>query len=167
MPSLAEFRRPPVEGRLTDEDRQGESDPCEQGPRYNQGPVQAGPRRASLHNRVLGPTSDRVRPRGGHVALLVESDGYLAHPANPASNWDGNGRGADIPGSTAKRLREEYTVSPDGRYLLLNLTVEHRVYLSEPYQSTRAWERAGEDVAFEPFACDLESARRSSGNAVR
>jgi len=97
-------------------------------------------------------TGDRVRPRGGHVALLVESDGYLAHPANPASNWDGNGRGADIPGSTAKRLREEYTVSPDGRYLLLNLTVEHRVYLS---------------VAFEPFACDLESARRSSGNAVR
>ena len=134
-----------MEGRLTDEDRQGESDPCEQGPRYNQGPVQAGPRRASLHNRVLGPT----------------------HPADPASNWDGNGRGADIPGSTAKRLREEYTVSPDGRYLLLNLTVEHRVYLSEPYQSTRAWERAGEDVAFEPFACDLESARRSSGNAVR
>ncbi len=42
-------------------------------------------------------TCDRVRPRGGHVALLVESDGYLVHP----------------------------------------------------------------------FACDLESARRSSGNAVR
>jgi hypothetical protein len=100
-------------------------------------------------------------------ALVVESEGYLEHPAGLASDWDGNGRGADIPGSTEKRLREEYTVSRDARYLHLNLTVEDPAYLSEPYYSTRVWERAGEDVVFEPVACDPEIARRSSRNAVR
>jgi hypothetical protein len=100
-------------------------------------------------------------------ALVVESDGYLEHPAGLASDWEGNGRGADVPGSTEKRLREEYTVSEDARYLHVNLTIEDSVYLSEPYHSTRVWERAEESVAFEPFACDLEVARRSSRNAVR
>lgn len=80
---------------------------------------------------------------------------------------EGNGRGTDIPGSAQKRLREEYTVSEDARYLHLNLTVEDSVYLTEPYHSTRVWERAAEDTKFEPFACDLEAARRSSRNAVR
>jgi len=103
----------------------------------------------------------------GSEAFVVESAGYLPHPAGLASDWEGNGRGADIPGSAEKRLREEYTVSPDSRYLHLNLTVEDPVYLKEPFHSTRVWERAGEDVAFEPFACDPEIARRSSRNAVR
>jgi hypothetical protein len=105
--------------------------------------------------------------RLGDDAFVVESDGYLAHPAGLASDWEGNGRGADIPGSAQKRLREQYTVSEDARYLHLNLTIEDPVYLSEPYHSTRVWERAGEGVAFEPFACDLEVAQRSSKNAVR
>ena len=85
---------------------------------------------------------------------MADSDRYLAHPAGLASDWEGNGRGADIPASAEKRLREEYTVSEDARYLHLNLTVQDSVYLSKPYQSTRVWERADESVAFEPFACD-------------
>jgi len=100
-------------------------------------------------------------------AFVVESEGYLAQPAGLASDWDANGRGTDIPGSGQKRLREEYTVSEDARYMLVNLTVEDPVYLSEPYHATRAWERVAEGVAFEPFACDPEVARRSSKNAVR
>lgn len=99
--------------------------------------------------------------------LVVESERFLENPAGLASDWEGNGRGADIPGSAQKRLREEYTVSADGRYLHLNLTVEDPVYLSEPYWSTRVWERAEENVVFEPFECDPEIAQRSSGNAVR
>jgi hypothetical protein len=100
-------------------------------------------------------------------AFVVETEGFLENPAGLASDWEGNGRGADIPGSAQKRLREEYTVSADGRYLHLELTVEDPVYLSEPYRSTRVWERADENVVFEPFECDPEIARRSSGNAVR
>lgn len=103
----------------------------------------------------------------GADAFVVESRGYLPHPAGLASDWEGNGRGADIPGSADKRLREEYTVSADGRYLHLNLTIEDPAYLREPHRSTRVWERAGENVAFEPVACDPDAARRSSGNAVR
>lgn len=100
-------------------------------------------------------------------ALIVESNGYLAHPAGLASDWDGNGRGKDIPASARKRLREEYTVSADTRYLHLNLTIEDPVYLSEPFHTTRVWERAGAEVAFQPIACDPEAARRSSSNAIR
>ena len=103
----------------------------------------------------------------GADAFVVESRGYLPHPAGLASDWEGNGRGADIPGSTDKRLREEYSVSADARYLHLNLTIEDPAYLREPHRSTRVWERAGDNVAFEPVACDPEIARRSSGNAVR
>jgi hypothetical protein len=103
----------------------------------------------------------------GADAFVVESRGYLPHPAGLASDWEGNGRGADIPGSTDKRLREEYTVSADARYLHLNLTIEDPAYLREPHRSTRVWERAGDSVAFEPVACDPEIARRSSSNAVR
>jgi len=128
-------------------------------------------RRISLQQKT---SLDESATEFGHAigtlsadALLVESAGYLAHPAGLASDWEGNGLGADIPGSSEKRLREEYTVSPDARYLHLNLTIEDPVYLSEPYHSTRVWERAGDDVTFEPFACDPEIARRSSRNAVR
>lgn len=128
-------------------------------------------RRVSLRqsNRSMAPASEFGHATGtlSSDTLVVESDGYLAHAAGLASDWDGNGRGADIPGSSQKRMREEYTVSPDARYLHLNLTVEDPVYLNGPYHSTRVWERAGDDVVFEPVPCDPEIARRSSMNAVR
>jgi hypothetical protein len=128
-------------------------------------------RKVSLTQSVsaTAPAAEFGRPVGKFSAdaFVIESEGYVQNPAGLASDWDANGRGADIPSSTRKRLREEYTVSGDSRYLLVNVTVEDPVYLSEPYHVTRAWERVAEGVAFEPFACDPEAAKRSSKNAVR
>ena len=107
-------------------------------------------------------------PRGAleSEALLIETDGFPDHPAGLASDWDPNGRGTDIPGSSQKRLVEEYRVSADGRFLFLELTIEDPVYLAEPYHTRRLWERAGEGVAFETAECDVEISRRSTRNAV-
>ena len=98
--------------------------------------------------------------------LVIETDNFEDHPAGRASDWDGNGRGADIPGSSSKRLREEYTVSANNQFLYLDLTVQDSLYLTEPYRAKRLWERAGAEVIFETDVCDLEISRRSTINAT-
>jgi len=98
--------------------------------------------------------------------LVIETDGFEDHPAGLASDWDGNGRGADIPGSSFKRLREEYTLSVNNQFLHLDLNVQDPLYLTEPYRAKRLWERAGAEVIFEADVCDLEISRRSTINAT-
>jgi len=98
--------------------------------------------------------------------LVIETDGFEDHPAGLASDWDGNGRGADIPGSSSKRLREEYTLSVNNQFLHLDLNVQDPLYLTEPYRAKRLWERAGAEVIFEADVCDLEISRRSTINAT-
>jgi hypothetical protein len=118
-------------------------------------------------NAVQGE-SEFGYPRGTLESdvLIIETDGFPDHPAGLASDWDANGRGTDIPGSSQKRLVEEYRVSADGRYLFLGLTVEDPVFLAETFHARRLWERAGEGVAFETAECDIEISRRSTRNAV-
>jgi hypothetical protein len=43
---------------------------------------------------------------------LVETEGFLKKPAGPGSDREGNGRGADIPGSARKRLRSAPAETP-------------------------------------------------------
>jgi hypothetical protein len=119
------------------------------------------------------PVADRAESEFGYArgrleadALIIETDGFPDHPAGLASDWDANGRGTDIPGSAQKRLVEKYRVSADGRFLFLEVTVEDPVYLAEPYQQRRLWERAAEGVVFERGECDVEISRRSTLNAV-
>jgi len=98
--------------------------------------------------------------------LLVETSGFPELRAGLASDWDANGLGMDIPSSTQKRVREEYTLSDDGRFLRLFYEVHDPVYLSEPYRREMHWERAPEGTTFVDFECDPAIASESTLHAV-
>jgi hypothetical protein len=97
--------------------------------------------------------------------LIVESTEFAADAAGLASDWDANGRGANIPSSDQKRLVENYTISDDGKILTLDYTVQDPVYLAEPYTDRMEWQRLREDAAIYEFECDTEIATRSTLNA--
>jgi len=94
-------------------------------------------------------------------ALIVESRGFPAHGAGLASDWDANGRGANIPSSAQKEIIERYTLRDNGQILVADYTVIDPVYLEEPYSARVEWQRVRDDAPIYPFECDLDSATRS------
>ncbi len=98
-------------------------------------------------------------------ALVVESKGY------PASKWGLGaevqilGGGKDVPSSTQKAVTERYTVSPDGRTLVLDYTVNDPAYLTKPYAGRLELTRVPDSTTLYPYQCDVESAAMWSRNA--
>jgi hypothetical protein len=141
-------------------------------------------RRAVLHNEIYDivrtvPLDGGEAPADrdgwfgvarGHVegaALVVESRGFRA------SRWGLGGEeahgGADVPSSEQKRLTERFSVSPDGRTLFYDYTLEDPVYLTEPKRGRVELTRVPAETEMYPYVCDLESARmwsRTRGDAA-
>jgi hypothetical protein len=138
--------------------------------------------RVVLHNEAyeivrtvtLGGPAAPVDPKGQFGAaaakfegdaLVIESKGY------PASNWGLGaevqilGGGKDVPSSTQKTVTERYTVSADGRTLLLDYTVADPAYLTKPYAGRLELTRVPDSAALYPYQCDVESAAMWSRNA--
>jgi hypothetical protein len=98
-------------------------------------------------------------------ALIIESKGY------PASKWGLGaevqlfGGGADIPSSPEKTVTERYTVTPDGRTLVLDYTLNDPVYMTKAYSGRVELTRAPDSAALYPYTCDVESAAMWSRNA--
>ncbi|MEO8467545.1 MAG: DUF6152 family protein [Gammaproteobacteria bacterium] len=138
--------------------------------------------RVVLHNEAyeivrtvtLGGAAAPVDPKGQFGtatarldgdALVVESRGY------PASKWGLGaevqllGGGKDIPSSPQKAVTERYTVTPDGRTLVLDYIVNDPAYMTKPYTGRLELTRVPEATALYPYQCDLESAAMWSRNA--
>jgi hypothetical protein len=98
-------------------------------------------------------------------ALVVESRSF------PASKWGLGaevqifGAGADVPSSTQKTVTERYAVSPDGRTLLLDYTVNDPAYMTKPYAGRVELTRVPDTAALYPYQCDVESASMWSRDA--
>jgi len=107
------------------------------------------------------PGFGQRRSRLDGDTLVVESSSFPPDAAGLASDWDLNGRGANIPSSDRKELIERYTLRDDGRVLVLDYTVTDPVYLTEPYSARIEWQRVRDDAAIYGFECDLEAANRS------
>jgi hypothetical protein len=103
----------------------------------------------SRRSRIVGET------------LIVESRSFPPDEAGLASDWDLNGRGANIPSSDRKELIERYTLRDGGAILVLDYTVTDPVYLTEPYSARIEWQRVRDDAALYEFECDVEAANRS------
>jgi Family of unknown function (DUF6152) len=138
--------------------------------------------RVVLHNEAyeivrtvtLGGAAAPVDPKGQFGtatarldgdALVIESKGY------PASKWglgaevQAFGGGADVPSSTQKTVTERYTVTPDGRTLVLDYTFNDPAYMTKPYSGRLELTRVPDSAALYPYACDVESASMWSRNA--
>ena len=138
--------------------------------------------RVTLHNEAyeilrtvtLGGPAAPVDPKGqfGRAsakfegdALIIESNGY------PASKWGLGaevqvlGSGKDVPSSPQKTVTERYTVSPDGRTLVLDYTVNDPAYLTKPYAGRLELTRVPDNATLYPYECDVESAAMWSRNA--
>lgn len=107
------------------------------------------------------PEFGQRRSRIEGDALIVESRGIPAHGAGLASDWDANGRGANIPSSAQKAVIERYSLRENGQILVADYTVTDPVYLSEPYSARVEWRRVRDDAPIYEFECDLDSATRS------
>lgn len=98
-----------------------------------------------------------VRGRVEGDSLVVESHGF------PASGWGLGGEeahgGAEVPSSKQKKLTERFSVSPDGRTLYYEYTLEDPVYLTGPKSGRVALTRVPLDTPMYPYVCDIESAR--------
>lgn len=98
-------------------------------------------------------------------ALIVESRNY------PPSGWGLgiathlNGGGADVPSSDQKTVVERYSLSDDGRTLVLDYTLSDPVYLSRAYDGRFEFVRISEDTPMYPYECDPESAAMFSREA--
>jgi hypothetical protein len=138
--------------------------------------------RVTLHNEAyeivrtvtLGGPAAPVDPKGqfgtataqlAGDALVVESKSY------PASKWGLGaevqilGGGKDVPSSTQKTVTERYTVTADGRTLVLEYTVNDPAYLTKPYAGRLELTRVPDTAALYPYQCDVESAAMWSRNA--
>ena len=94
-------------------------------------------------------------------ALVVASRGIPAHGAGLASDWDANGRGANIPSSAQKEIVERYTLRDNDQILVADYTVTDPLYLETPYSARVEWQRVRDDAPIYEFECDLDSATRS------
>jgi len=109
----------------------------------------------------------RTEPAGlfGTVRGRVEGDTLVVESRDhPPSRWGLGvatitlGGGADVPSSTEKSLVERYSVSEDGRTLLIDYTIEDPIYLSQPYSGRVELARVADDTVMDVFECDVESA---------
>jgi len=97
--------------------------------------------------------------------LVVESSGF------PASKWGLGaevqvfGAGADVPSSAKKTVTERYTVSEDGRTLVLDYTMNDPEYMTKPYSGRVELTRVPDTTAIYPYECDPESAAMWSRDA--
>jgi hypothetical protein len=100
----------------------------------------------------------RARGRVDGDSLVVESGQY------PASKWGLGaevqpfGAGADVPSSELKTVTERYSVTPDGRTLVLEYTVHDPKYMKQPYTGRVELTRVPDTVPMYPYECDVESA---------
>lgn len=98
-----------------------------------------------------------ARGRVDGDALVVESHGFRP------SGWGLGGEeahgGAEVPSSEQKRLTERFSVSPDGRTLYYDYTLEDPTYLTERKRGRVELTRVPIDTPLYPYVCDLESAR--------
>lgn len=98
--------------------------------------------------------------------LTIVTDMFPPSSAGLAADFDSFGKGANIPASHQKRLTETYRLLNDRSILELSLTLEDPEYLSEPFNTTMIWARQPEGTEIYDFDCDVDIARRSTGNAV-
>ena len=138
--------------------------------------------RVTLHNEAyeivrtvtLGGPAAPVDPKGQFGTATAKLDGealVIESKSYPASKWGLGaevqilGGGKDVPSSTQKTVTERYTVSPDGRTLVLDYTVNDPAYLTKPYAGRLELTRVPDSAALYPYQCDVESAAMWSRNA--
>lgn len=98
-------------------------------------------------------------------ALVVESGRYPASKWGLGADVQPLGGGADVPSSTQKAVTERYTVTPDGRTLVLDYTLNDPTYLTEPYSGRVELTRVPDTATLYPYTCDVESASMWSRDA--
>lgn len=98
--------------------------------------------------------------------LTVTSTNFPPLSAGLASNWEGNGNGADVPSSEQKRFIEQYSLNEDGSEMRLEYWLSDPVYLAETYNREIVFVRVPFNTPVYEFNCDSEIARRSIENAV-
>lgn len=98
--------------------------------------------------------------------LTIVTDMFPPSSAGLGADFDSFGKGANIPASHRKRLTETYRLLNDRSILELSLILEDPEYMSEPFNTTMIWARQPEGTEIYDFDCDVDIARRSTGNAV-
>ena len=98
--------------------------------------------------------------------LTIVTDMFPPSTAGLGADFDSWGKGANIPSSRHKRMTETFRLLNDGTILELSLILEDPEYLSEPFNTTMIWARQPEGTEIYDFDCDVDIARRSTGNAV-
>ena len=118
--------------------------------------------RPSHETDQYGVSSARV---AGNEMTIV-TDMFPPSSAGLGADFDSWGKGANVPSSRHKRLTETYRLLNDGTILELSLTLEDPEFLSDPFNTTMIWARQPEGTEIYDFDCDVDIARRSTGNAV-
>ncbi len=85
-------------------------------------------------------------------SLLVETFGF---PAD--LKW---GLTPGIDSSEQKHIRARYTLTNNGFGMDISIILDDPVYLTEPVTINGSYIKVA-DISFEPYACDLENARRA------
>lgn len=124
--------------------------------------VTDGAPRPSHETDQYGVSSARVAGN----ELTIVTDGFPPSSAGLGADFDSFGKGANIPASRHKRLTETYRLLNDRTILELSLMLEDPEYMSGPFNTTMIWARQPEGTEIHDFDCDLDIARRSTGNAV-
>jgi hypothetical protein len=99
-----------------------------------------------------------VRGHDEGDAFVVDSNGLKPSKWGLGADVQPMGNGADVPSSEQKTVRERYSVSPDGRTLILEYTMNDPVYMSEPYTQRVELTRVPDSTQMYPYECDVESA---------
>jgi hypothetical protein len=99
-------------------------------------------------------------------SLVIESEGFPASQSGLGSDFDPLGVGKHIPSSSRKRFAETYRLLNDNEILEATLVLTDPEYLTEPFETTLIWTRVPEASELPDFNCDIDIARRSTGNAV-
>ena len=128
---------------------------------FRQFTLDSNPRRAHTTEQY-GVSSTRIEGN----ELVIESTGFPASQAGLGGDFDPLGMGKHIPSSEGKQLTETYRLLNNDEILEASLVLADPAYLTEPFETTLIWTRVSEESELPEFECDLDVARRSTGNAV-
>jgi hypothetical protein len=90
--------------------------------------------------------------------LVIESRDHPVSKWGLGSEVQVLGGGADVPSSPQKTVTEKLSVSPDGKTLAYEFTLQDPTYLTKPYTGRVELTRAPDGTPIYPYACDVESA---------
>jgi hypothetical protein len=123
-------------------------------------PIGGRPRMASA-TPLLGESVARIDGK----SLIIETSKFTPSAWGLAVAAIPLGNDKDVPSSAQKKITERYTVSDDGKTLVLDYTVEDPVYLSRPFSDRVSIERLPDNAEMYEFKCDPKAAARFTGGA--